>query len=166
MTEPARQQHLHSEAVESARKTIVTLRVPAWLDALGSGSWLILGLIALTAVALLLLGVISSLLIPLVTAAVIGAIIVPLVDVRERWHIRRWLGAALVLLLGLAIVMAVVALVVRGVVQQADAVTAQAAAGTSPCRRQRDFPSGIRLTVSLPSASTARTRTSPGISQA
>ena len=116
----------HSEAVEIARKTIVTLRVPTWLDAIGRGSWLILGLVALTAVTLVLLGIISSLLIPLVTAAVLGAIIVPLVDVLERWHIRRWLGAALVLLLGLAIVIAVVTLVVKGVVQQADEVIAQA----------------------------------------
>jgi predicted PurR-regulated permease PerM len=117
-----------SEAVESARKTIVTLRVPAWLDALGRGSWLILGMVALAAVTILLLGVISSLLIPLVAAAIIGAIIVPLVELLVRWHVSRWLSAALVLLLGLAIVIAVVVLVVKGIVDQADEVAAQATA--------------------------------------
>ena len=115
-----------SEAVESARKTIVTLRVPSWLDALGRGSWLVLGMLALTAVTLLLLGVISSLLIPLVAAAIIGAIIVPLVEVLVRWHVSRWLSAALVLLLGLAIVIAVVVLVVKGIIDQADEIAAQA----------------------------------------
>jgi putative heme transporter len=116
------------EAVESARKTIVTLRVPRWLDALGRGSWLILGMVALTAVTVLLLGVISSLLIPLVAAAVIGAVLVPLVELLVRWHVSRWLSAALVLLLGLALVIAVVVLVVKGIVDQADEIAAQATA--------------------------------------
>jgi predicted PurR-regulated permease PerM len=117
-----------SEAVESARQTIVTLRVPSWLDALGRGSWLVVGIVALAAVTLLLLGVVSSLLIPLVAAAVIGAVIVPVVDLLVRWHVSRWLSAALVLLLGLAIVIAVVVLVVKGIVDQADEIAARATA--------------------------------------
>lgn len=117
-----------SEAVESARQTIVTLRVPSWLDALGRGSWMVLGMIALAAVTVLLLGVISSLLIPLVAAAIIAAITVPLVERLVRWHVSRWLSAALVLLLGLAIVLAVVVVVVKGIIDQADEITAQATA--------------------------------------
>ena len=117
-----------SEAVESARRTIVTLRVPSWLDALGRGSWLVLGMVALTAVTVLLLGVISSLLIPLVAAAIIAAVIVPLVELLVRWHVSRWLSAALVLLVGLAVVIAVVVLVVKGIVDQADEIAAQATA--------------------------------------
>ena len=65
-------------------------------------------------VTLLLLGVVSSLLVPLVAAVVIAAIVVPLVDLLERWHVRRWLAAALVLLLAMALVVAVTALIVEG----------------------------------------------------
>ena len=117
-----------SEAVESARQTIITVRVPSWLDALGRGSWMVLGMIALATVTVLLLGVVSSLLIPLVAAAIIAAIIVPLVERLVRWHVSRWLSAALVLLLGLAIVLAVVVVVVRGIIDQADEIAAQATA--------------------------------------
>lgn len=117
-----------SEAVESARQTIVTVQVPSWLEALGRGSWMVLGMVALAAVTVLLLGVISSLLIPLVVAAIIAAVIVPLVEQLVRWHLSRWLSAALVLLLGLAIVIAVVVVVLVGIIDQADEITAQAAA--------------------------------------
>jgi predicted PurR-regulated permease PerM len=109
---------------------MVTLRVPAWLQTLGRGSWLILGLVGVIAVALLLLGVISSLMIPLVVAAVVAAIVVPLVDVLERWHVRRWLGSALVLLLGLAIVAGITAMVVSGIIDQSDEIAAQAGAAS------------------------------------
>jgi predicted PurR-regulated permease PerM len=140
MNESTSEHRAPSEAVETARKTIVTLRVPGWLDALGRGSWLILGLIALAAVTLLLFGVVSSLLIPLVAAAVIGAIIVPVVDLLVRWHVPRWLSAALVLLLGLAIVIAVVTLVVRGIVDQADEIVARA---TAAARQAASVDAGL-----------------------
>jgi predicted PurR-regulated permease PerM len=118
------------EAVAAARTTMVTARVPSWLETLGRGSWLVLGLVGVIAVTLVLLGVISSLMIPLAVAAVVAAIVVPLVDVLERWHVRRWLGAALVLLLGLAIVVGVTAIVVVGIVDQSDEIAAQAGAAS------------------------------------
>ena len=73
---------------------------------------------------LLLLGVVSGLLVPLAAAVVIAAIVVPLVDLLERWHVRRWLAAALVLLLGMAMVVAVTALIVKGVIEQSDEIAA------------------------------------------
>jgi putative heme transporter len=119
-----------SEAVEAARETIVTLRVPVWLETFGHGSWLVLGLVGVVAVMLLLLAVISSLVIPLVAAVVLGAIVVPLVDVLQRWHVPRWLGASLVLLVGLAIAVGVTALVVSAIVDQSDEIAAQASAAS------------------------------------
>jgi predicted PurR-regulated permease PerM len=133
MSEPRSERHrvpTPSEAVETARQTIVTLRVPPWLETVGRGSWLVLGVLGLGALLLLALGIISSVLIPLVVAAVIGAIVVPMVDVLERWHVRRWLASALVLLLGLAAVVAVSAVVLKAIVDQSDEIAAQAAAAT------------------------------------
>lgn len=128
------------EAVETARQTMVTVQVPIWLDTMGRGAWLILGVVLLAGVMLLLLGVVSSLLVPLVTAVVIAAIVVPLVDLLERWHVRRWLAAALVLLLGMAMVTAVTALIVKGVVEQSDEIAAQA---TSAYRQAADAEPAI-----------------------
>ena len=84
---------------------------------------------------LLLLGVVSGLLVPLAAAVVIAAIVVPLVDLLERWHVRRWLAAALVLLLGMAMVVAVTALIVKGVIEQSDEIAAEA---TSAYRKAAD----------------------------
>lgn len=107
------------------------MRVPLWLDTAGRAAWLLLGVALLAALALLLLGLVSSVLIPLVTAAVIAAVTVPLVDLLERWRVRRWLASALVLLLGIAIAVSVTALVVGGVVSQADEIAARASAAFS-----------------------------------
>jgi predicted PurR-regulated permease PerM len=61
----------------------------------------------------------------LAIAAVLAAILVPLTDRLERWRIPRWLGASLVLLLGLSVVAATIVLVVRGIVQEGDAIWKQ-----------------------------------------
>jgi hypothetical protein len=71
------------------------LRVPAWLQALGRGAWLLVGIAVLLAIAFFLLGLVSDLVIPLVFAAILAAIFVPLVDRLERWAVPRWLGAPL-----------------------------------------------------------------------
>jgi predicted PurR-regulated permease PerM len=145
-----------SEAVKSARQSIDTMRVPLWLNTAGRAAWLVLGVVLLGAIALLLLGLVSSVLIPLVTAAVIAAVTVPLVDLLERWHVRRWLAAALVLLLGIAIAVTVTALVVGGVVSQADAITArvsaaysQATDGESAVDRSGQLPGAVTSTVQV-----------------
>jgi len=69
------------------------LRMPAWLQALGRGAWLLVGIAVLLAIAFFLLGLVSDLVIPLVFAAILAAIFVPLVDRLERWAVPRWLGA-------------------------------------------------------------------------
>ena len=158
MTEPASGSRMRtpSEAVETARQSIVTVRVPMWLDALGRGSWLVLGLVLLTGVTLLLLGVVSSVLIPLVAAGVIAAVAVPLVDLLEHWHVRRWLGGALTLLLALAIVVAVTVLVLKGIADQSQAIAAQASAaysqatGAEPANDSSgQLPGAVRSTVQV-----------------
>lgn len=149
MTERKSEHHVPtpSEAVEAARQTMGTVRVPIWLDTMGRGAWLILGVVLLAGVMLLLLGVVSSLLVPLVAAVVIAAIVVPLVDLLERWHMRRWFAAALVLLLGMAMVVAVTALIVKGVIDQSDEIAAQA---TSAYRQAADAEPAIDSGGELP----------------
>jgi hypothetical protein len=69
------------------------LHLPDWFQTLGRGTWLLVGIAVLLAIAFFLLGLISDLVIPLVFAAILAAIFVPLVDRLERWCLPRWLAA-------------------------------------------------------------------------
>jgi putative heme transporter len=99
--------------------------IPSWLRTFGVGSWLILGIVAVTAVVLALLALVAEVAIPLAIAAVLAAILVPLADQLERWRVPRWLAATLVLLLGLAVTAGTIALVVGGIVDQSDEIWAR-----------------------------------------
>jgi putative heme transporter len=105
-------------AVGAARDAVVTLHIPPWFRTVGVGAGFLLRLIGVLAVALLFFALISSLLIPLVAAIVLAAVLVPLVDRLERLRFPRWLGAALMLLTGVAIAAGTVALIAWGVASQ------------------------------------------------
>jgi predicted PurR-regulated permease PerM len=113
--------HVRRVAV-AAQREISTFEVPSWLRTIGVSSWLAMGAIALAATVLLLLALVAEVAIPLAIAAVLAAILVPLTDRLERWHFPRWLGATLVLLVGLSLVVATIALVIRGLVSQGDEI--------------------------------------------
>jgi predicted PurR-regulated permease PerM len=105
------------------------LHLPTWLQTLGRGAWLLVGIAVLLAIAFLLLGLISDLVIPLVFAAILAAIFVPLVDRLERWRVPRWLGAPLVVLLAIAVVSMIAWMVVAGLVGQGREILARVTAG-------------------------------------
>lgn len=113
-------------AVGVAQEVIAGPRVPPWLRTLGVRAWLFLGLVGVLVVFLVFFSLISALLIPLVAAVVLAAIVVPLVDRLDRWRFPRWLAAALMLLLGIAIVGGTVALIVWGILDQGGEVGQQA----------------------------------------
>ncbi|MCB0895458.1 MAG: AI-2E family transporter [Nocardioides sp.] len=109
-------------------------------------AWLILGVAGVLALALLLTALVAEVAIPLAVAAVLAALLVPLTDRLERWRVPRWLGATLVLIASLALVVAVVAVIVGGLVSQSDEIWAQ-------------------LESSLQQADTAATGSAEGTSQ-
>src|SRR5689334_8230178 len=94
-----------------APRGFAEVKVPTWFRALGMGAWLSLGILALLAIVFLGIALVAEVAIPLAIAAVLASILVPLTDRLERWHLPRWLGATLVLILGIVVVVAVVALV-------------------------------------------------------
>lgn len=103
--------------------------LPDWLQTLGRGAWLVVGIAVVVVIALLFAGLISDLLIPLIFAAILAAIFVPVVDRLQRWWVPRWLGAPLVVLLGVAVVVAVTWMVVIGVLEEGDQILARVNAG-------------------------------------
>ena len=88
--------------------------LPDWFQTLGRSAWLLVGVAVLVAIAFFVLGLISELVIPLVFAAILAAIFVPLVDRLERWHLARWLGAPVVVLLAIGVVALLVWMVLAG----------------------------------------------------
>jgi putative heme transporter len=113
-------------AVGAAREAVVSLRIPTWFRTLGVGAWLLLGLIGVLVVLLLFFALIGSLLVPLVAAVVLAAVTVPLVDRMDRWGLPRWLAAAVIFLLAILIAAGTVALIVWGILSQADEIGQQA----------------------------------------
>ena len=98
--------------------------------------WPILGVVLLAGVTLQLWAWSAACWVPLAAAVVIAAIVVPLVDLLERWHVRRWLAAALVPpCSGWPWSSPVNALNVIGVIEQSDEIAAQA---TSAYRKAAD----------------------------
>jgi tetrahydromethanopterin S-methyltransferase subunit C len=100
----------------AAQREIVGDEPTTWFRAIGVGSWLVLGMAGVLALALLLVALVAlvaEVAIPLAIAAVLAATLVPLTDRLERWRVPRWLGATLVLIFGLALVVATVAVVIR-----------------------------------------------------
>lgn len=100
-----------------------SLPVPDWLARIGIASWLVLGVLGLGAVAVLGMSTFSAIVIPVIFSAVAAAVFVPLVDRFERWRIPRGLGALLAILIIIGGLTAIVALITRAVIDQADTLS-------------------------------------------
>jgi predicted PurR-regulated permease PerM len=115
----------HRRVRSAAQLGLTTAQTTPWFRTVGVTAWLILGVAGVLALALLVTALVAEVAIPLAVAAVLAALLVPLVDRLERRRVPRWLGATLVLIAGLALVVAVVAVIVGGLVSQSDEITAQ-----------------------------------------
>jgi predicted PurR-regulated permease PerM len=141
-------------AATAATRELVHLRLPPWLRTLGTAAWLVVGIAVLVGIALTLLAGVTSLMIPLVVAAVLAAILVPAVDRLERWHVPRWLAAALLLLVGLSILVVVAVVVLRVLIDQSQDIWLEVTAGLDSAGDELDPGSdrGAHLATVLASA--------------
>jgi predicted PurR-regulated permease PerM len=148
--------HVARRAAKAATREFVHLRLPPWLRTLGTGAWLVVGIAVLVGIAVMLLAGVTSLMIPLVVAAVLAAILVPAVDRLERWHVPRWLGAVLLLFVGLSVVVVVGVVVLRVLVDQGYDIWLEVTAGLDSAGDELDpgGDHGTRLAAVL--ASTLR----------
>jgi predicted PurR-regulated permease PerM len=95
---------------------------PAWLRDLGLLAWFLVGLGLVLVGAIWILGEISSILVPVLIGTIAAAVAGPLVDSLHRRGIPRAAGAALVLLMLLALGIVVLLLVLGGIVEQGDQI--------------------------------------------
>jgi predicted PurR-regulated permease PerM len=149
--------HGARRAATAATREIVQLRLPPWLRTLGTGAWLVVGVVVLIGIALLLLAGVTSLMIPLVVAAVLAAILVPAVDRLERWRVPRLVGAVLLLFVGLSIVVVVGVVVVRVLIDQGYDIWLEVTSGIDAAAEELDpgDDGGEHLAAVLASASRA-----------
>jgi putative heme transporter len=90
-------------------------RPPQWLRDLGLMSWFLVGILALLVGLTWILGITSTIVEPVAVGSVVAIVASPLVGWLERHHVKRGLGAALVLLSLVALVVVIVALVIGGI---------------------------------------------------
>lgn len=99
---------------------------PGWLQDLGLLAWLLVGLGLLLVGLILVLGEMSVIVMPVITGTIAAAVAGPLVDSLEQRRVPRAAGAALVLLMLLALGAVVLLLVLGGIVEQGDQIRAYA----------------------------------------
>lgn len=98
--------------------------IPEWVRRTGLVSWALLGAIGLAAVIVFTLGALRGIVIPLVLAGFVAIVFSPAVDRLEQRRVPRALGALLVIV-GIAVVFAAaVTIVIVGVFDRADDLTA------------------------------------------
>lgn len=102
---------------------------PGVLRRWGTTSWMLVGIIVLSAISFSVFGALGGLMVPLVLAVVIGTLGVPVVDWFERRRIPRPVGAAVFLAVLFASVVVSVGLVVSGVIDQGQEISDQVTAG-------------------------------------
>jgi len=106
----------------AAQRELAQFQVPVWYRAVGLSAWFALGIVGVVAVAVFGLALVAEIAIPLAIAAVLASVLVPLTDRLERWHVPRWLGATLVLILGLVLTVGMIVLVIKGITSQSDEI--------------------------------------------
>ena len=99
---------------------------PRWLQDLGLLAWCLVGVGLVLFGTIWLLGAVSTIVVPVVTGTIAAAVAGPLVDALQRRRVPRAAGAALVLLLLLALGALVLLLVLGGIVEQGDQIKAYA----------------------------------------
>jgi putative heme transporter len=97
---------------------------PSWLNDIGRTAWLLVGAIVLLVGFMWLIGATSEIVTPVLAGTVVAVAALPLVDALAR-HIPRAASAAVVLLAIAAIVVVVTLIIVSGITDQTDEITAR-----------------------------------------
>ncbi|MBN2026724.1 MAG: AI-2E family transporter [Actinobacteria bacterium] len=93
-----------------------------WVRRTGSISWYSLGIFIVVALIATGLAAIKSLVLPIILAFMLSVIFLPLVDRLERWHFPRWLGAAICMVIIIALAVGSVGMVIYGLITQGPSV--------------------------------------------
>jgi putative heme transporter len=104
---------------------------PGWLRDLGFSAWLLVGVAAAVAGTVWFLSLTQTIVVPVVTAAIIASVASPLVDWLKGRRVPRGAGAAIVFVAIIAVGVAVGVIVLTGIADQADGLSARLQAGAN-----------------------------------
>ena len=93
---------------------IRVFRPPQWLRDLGLMSWFLVGILALIVALTWIANITATIVEPVAVGGVVAIVAAPLVDWLQRHHVKRGLGAAIVVLSLIALVVVIVGLVIGG----------------------------------------------------
>jgi predicted PurR-regulated permease PerM len=134
---------------------------PEWLRDLGFSAWLLFGVGAALLASIWLLSLTEAIVMPVITAGIIAAVASPLVDWLRRHGVPRGIGAALILLLIVALALAVGLIVLTGIASQADGLSTRLQEGAA------QIESWVHdLGVKAPTAADANSHASASFSSA
>jgi predicted PurR-regulated permease PerM len=98
---------------------IRVFRPPQWLRDLGLMSWFLVGILALIVALTWISSITATIVEPVAVGGIVAIVAAPLVDWLQRHHVKRGLGAAIVVLSLIALVVVIVGLVIGGISDQA-----------------------------------------------
>jgi predicted PurR-regulated permease PerM len=108
---------------DQLREMSAMFAAPRWLRDLGIASWLVVGVAALLVGLTWLLGIMDTIVGPVLVGLILATVCTPGVSWLARHRVPRAAGAALVLLVILAVGVVIIMLVVSGLVGQKDSIT-------------------------------------------
>ena len=100
----------------------ISFSVPRWLRQFGYASWLLIGIVIVLSGLSYAFSRLGTIVIPTLFAVLLGATFLPVVDVLERRHVKRWIGALLVTVLIVVALVALIFVVVWGLIDQAPTI--------------------------------------------
>jgi predicted PurR-regulated permease PerM len=98
-------------------------RVPQWIRDLGLAAWLLVGITLLLVGIIWLLALTDTIVMPVITAAIMAAVLEPVLRLLQRRGVSRGAGAAITLLLVIAVGVLLTVLILTGIGSQAAALT-------------------------------------------
>jgi predicted PurR-regulated permease PerM len=107
---------------------------PYWLLRLGVQSWLFIGMVLAFGIFSALYAVLNDILIPLIVSILLAILFRPVVDWLERRKVSRSLGTVLTMILIFLGILGLIAIVIKGIVQQGPEIAIQLQAGWTNLR--------------------------------
>jgi putative heme transporter len=111
---------------DEARRLARTFAAPTWLQDLGRTSWLLVGFFVLVAGLAWVLGATATIVGPVLAATIIATVTTPLVGWLHRHRVPRAAGAAIVLLVLLALGIVIAMIVIGGITAQSAQISQHA----------------------------------------
>jgi putative heme transporter len=102
---------------------------PYWLRRVGVQSWLFIGVVLAFGIFSALFAILNDIVIPLIISSLLAILFCPVVDWLERHKVSRSLGTVITMILILFGVIGLIAIVVKGIVQQGPEIARQLQAG-------------------------------------